>query len=85
MSSCLGIDARRLDRMTFAYGAALAGLAGAFQPAPGNRLGLTQERGDVGITGRFLITSHRVPDQMIDLPNRLACAPVEDVELPAGL
>ena len=29
MASCLGINTRRLDRMTFAYGAALAGLAGA--------------------------------------------------------
>ena len=29
MASCLGIDTRRLDRLTFAYGAALAGLAGA--------------------------------------------------------
>lgn len=29
MASCLGIDTRRLDRATFAYGAALAGLAGA--------------------------------------------------------
>lgn len=29
MASCLGIDTRRLDRFTFAYGAALAGLAGA--------------------------------------------------------
>lgn len=29
MAACLGIDTRRLDRMTFGYGAALAGLAGA--------------------------------------------------------
>ncbi|HLS55806.1 MAG TPA: branched-chain amino acid ABC transporter permease [Zeimonas sp.] len=29
MSACLGIDTRRLDRLTFACGAALAGLAGA--------------------------------------------------------
>ena len=29
MASCLGIDTRRLDRLTFAFGAALAGLAGA--------------------------------------------------------
>ncbi len=29
MASCLGIDTRLLDRFTFAYGAALAGLAGA--------------------------------------------------------
>ena len=29
MASCLGIDTRTLDRATFAYGAALAGLAGA--------------------------------------------------------
>jgi branched-chain amino acid transport system permease protein/urea transport system permease protein len=29
MASCLGINTRRLDRMTFAFGAALAGLAGA--------------------------------------------------------
>lgn len=29
MSACLGINTRRLDRMTFAFGAALAGLAGA--------------------------------------------------------
>jgi len=29
MASCLGINTRRLDRLTFAYGAALAGLAGA--------------------------------------------------------
>ena len=29
MASCLGVNTRRLDRMTFAYGAALAGLAGA--------------------------------------------------------
>ena len=29
MAACLGIDTRRLDRLTFAYGAALAGLAGA--------------------------------------------------------
>ena len=29
MASCLGINTRRLDRFTFAYGAALAGLAGA--------------------------------------------------------
>jgi len=29
MAGCLGIDTRRLDRTTFAYGAALAGLAGA--------------------------------------------------------
>jgi branched-chain amino acid transport system permease protein/urea transport system permease protein len=29
MASCLGIDTRRLDRLTFAYGAALAGFAGA--------------------------------------------------------
>jgi urea transport system permease protein len=29
MAACLGIDTRRLDRITFAYGAALAGFAGA--------------------------------------------------------
>ena len=29
MAACLGINTRRLDRATFAYGAALAGLAGA--------------------------------------------------------
>ena len=29
MAACLGINTRRLDRLTFAYGAALAGLAGA--------------------------------------------------------
>jgi len=29
MAACLGIDTRHLDRMTFCYGAALAGLAGA--------------------------------------------------------
>ncbi|MCL4773862.1 MAG: branched-chain amino acid ABC transporter permease [Burkholderiaceae bacterium] len=29
MAACLGIDTRRLDRLTFACGAALAGLAGA--------------------------------------------------------
>lgn len=29
MAACLGINTRRLDRMTFAYGAATAGLAGA--------------------------------------------------------
>lgn len=29
MASCLGVNTRRLDRMTFAFGAALAGLAGA--------------------------------------------------------
>jgi urea transport system permease protein len=29
MAACLGIDTRRLDRLTFAFGAALAGLAGA--------------------------------------------------------
>jgi branched-chain amino acid transport system permease protein/urea transport system permease protein len=29
MASCLGIDTRRLDRITFAFGSALAGLAGA--------------------------------------------------------
>jgi branched-chain amino acid transport system permease protein/urea transport system permease protein len=29
MASCLGIDTRRLDRFTFAFGAGLAGLAGA--------------------------------------------------------
>jgi branched-chain amino acid transport system permease protein/urea transport system permease protein len=29
MAGCLGINTRMLDRMTFAYGAALAGLAGA--------------------------------------------------------
>ena len=29
MAACLGIDTRRLDRLTFAYGSALAGLAGA--------------------------------------------------------
>ncbi len=29
MASCLGINTRRLDRLTFAFGAALAGLAGA--------------------------------------------------------
>jgi len=29
MAACLGINTRRLDRTTFAYGAALAGLAGA--------------------------------------------------------
>ncbi len=29
MAACLGIDTRRLDRLTFFYGAALAGLAGA--------------------------------------------------------
>ncbi len=29
MASCLGVNTRRLDRMTFSYGAALAGLAGA--------------------------------------------------------
>jgi branched-chain amino acid transport system permease protein/urea transport system permease protein len=29
MAACLGIDTRRLDRFTFAFGAALAGLAGA--------------------------------------------------------
>lgn len=29
MASCLGIDTRRLDRLTFSVGAALAGLAGA--------------------------------------------------------
>jgi urea transport system permease protein len=29
MAACLGIDTRRLDRMTFAFGSALAGLAGA--------------------------------------------------------
>jgi len=29
MASCLGINTRRLDRATFAFGAALAGLAGA--------------------------------------------------------
>ncbi|KKM44038.1 hypothetical protein LCGC14_1562060, partial [marine sediment metagenome] len=29
MASCLGINTRRLDRTTFAFGAALAGLAGA--------------------------------------------------------
>jgi branched-chain amino acid transport system permease protein/urea transport system permease protein len=29
MASALGIDTRRLDRLTFAYGSALAGLAGA--------------------------------------------------------
>ncbi len=29
MAGCLGINTRRLDRLTFAYGAALAGLAGA--------------------------------------------------------
>lgn len=29
MAACLGVNTRRLDRMTFAYGAALAGLAGA--------------------------------------------------------
>ena len=29
MASCLGINTRRLDRLTFSYGAALAGLAGA--------------------------------------------------------
>jgi len=29
MASCLGINTRRLDRMTFAFGAGLAGLAGA--------------------------------------------------------
>jgi branched-chain amino acid transport system permease protein/urea transport system permease protein len=29
MAACLGIDTRRLDRTTFAFGAALAGLAGA--------------------------------------------------------
>ena len=29
MAACLGIDTRRLDRVTFAFGAALAGLAGA--------------------------------------------------------
>jgi branched-chain amino acid transport system permease protein/urea transport system permease protein len=29
MAACLGINTRRLDRLTFGYGAALAGLAGA--------------------------------------------------------
>jgi len=29
MAACLGIDTRRLDRLTFAFGAGLAGLAGA--------------------------------------------------------
>jgi len=29
MAACLGIDTRRLDRITFAFGAGLAGLAGA--------------------------------------------------------
>jgi branched-chain amino acid transport system permease protein/urea transport system permease protein len=29
MAACLGINTRRLDRATFAFGAALAGLAGA--------------------------------------------------------
>jgi urea transport system permease protein len=29
MAACLGIDTRRLDRLTFAFGSALAGLAGA--------------------------------------------------------
>jgi branched-chain amino acid transport system permease protein/urea transport system permease protein len=29
MASCLGIDTRRLDRLTFAFGTGLAGLAGA--------------------------------------------------------
>jgi branched-chain amino acid transport system permease protein/urea transport system permease protein len=29
MAGCLGIDTRRLDRLTFVYGAALAGFAGA--------------------------------------------------------
>jgi branched-chain amino acid transport system permease protein/urea transport system permease protein len=29
MAACLGIDTRRLDRLTFAYGSALAGFAGA--------------------------------------------------------
>jgi branched-chain amino acid transport system permease protein/urea transport system permease protein len=29
MAACLGVNTRRLDRMTFAFGAALAGLAGA--------------------------------------------------------
>ncbi len=29
MASCLGVDTRRMDRATFAFGAALAGLAGA--------------------------------------------------------
>jgi urea transport system permease protein len=29
MAACLGIDTRRLDRVTFAFGSALAGLAGA--------------------------------------------------------
>lgn len=29
MAACLGVNTRRLDRATFAYGAALAGLAGA--------------------------------------------------------
>jgi urea transport system permease protein len=29
MASCLGVDTRRLDRITFAFGAGLAGLAGA--------------------------------------------------------
>jgi branched-chain amino acid transport system permease protein/urea transport system permease protein len=29
MAQCLGIDTRRLDRLTFAFGAGLAGLAGA--------------------------------------------------------
>ncbi|MCX5494952.1 branched-chain amino acid ABC transporter permease [Kaistia dalseonensis] len=29
MASCLGIDTRRLDRITFAFGSGLAGLAGA--------------------------------------------------------
>ena len=29
MASCLGIDTRRLDRITFAFGTGLAGLAGA--------------------------------------------------------
>jgi branched-chain amino acid transport system permease protein/urea transport system permease protein len=29
MAACLGIDTRRLDRLTFSFGAGLAGLAGA--------------------------------------------------------